>query len=107
MQYKKVVCMCLVEQEKAFDREPKKVLEWTTRKKRIPKGLLRSVMSLYERAKTRVRVDSELSEEFEVKVGMHQLSILSHFLLAMAADIVSEMARAGVISELLYAGDLA
>ena len=29
-------------------------------------------MSLCERAKTRVRVDCELSEEFEVKVGMHQ-----------------------------------
>ena len=28
-----------------------------------------SVMSLYEGAKTRFRVDSELSEEFEVKEG--------------------------------------
>ena len=35
--------------------------------------LVRSVMSLYEEAKTRVRVDSELSHEFEVKVGMHQV----------------------------------
>ena len=35
------------------------------------------VMSLYEGAKTRVRVDSELSMEFEVKVGMHQRSVLS------------------------------
>ena len=32
---------------------------------------VRSVMSLYEGAKTRVGVDSELSEEFEVKLGMH------------------------------------
>ena len=34
----------------------------------IPEVLVRSVMSLYEGAKTRVRVDSELSEEFEVNV---------------------------------------
>ena len=27
--------------------------------------------------KTKVRVDSELSDEFEVKVGMHQGSVLS------------------------------
>ena len=34
------------------------------------------VMSLYDGAKTRVRVDSELSEEFEAKVWMHQGSVL-------------------------------
>ena len=34
-------------------------------------------MSLYEEEKTRVRVDFELSDEFEVKVGMHQGCVLS------------------------------
>ena len=51
------------------------MFEWAMRKKGIREGLVRSVMSLYEGAKTRVRVDSELSEEFEVKVGMHQGSV--------------------------------
>ena len=49
------------------------------RKNRIPAVFVRSVMSLYEGAKTRVRVDSELSDEFEAKVVMHQGSVLSHF----------------------------
>ena len=35
--------------------------------------------SLYEGAKTRARVDSELSEELDVKVGMCQRSVLSRF----------------------------
>ena len=56
------------------------MLLWARRKRRIPKVLVRSVMSLYKVAKTRVRVDSELSEEFEAKVGMHQGSVLSPFL---------------------------
>ena len=34
-----------------------------------------SVMSLYEEAKTRVRVDSELSDEFEAKVGISNESV--------------------------------
>ena len=36
--------------------------------------MVRAVMSLYEGAKTRVIVGLELSEEFEVKVGVHQES---------------------------------
>ena len=47
--------------------------------KGVPEVLVRSVMSLYERPKTRVIIDYELSEEFEVKVGMHQGSVLSYF----------------------------
>ena len=56
-------------------------------------------MSLYEGTKTRVRVDSELSEEFEVKVGMHQGSVLSPFLFAVVIHVVTEFAREGGLSE--------
>ena len=57
-------CMCFVDLEKDFDKVLNKVLEWAMRKKGIPKVLVRSMMSQYEGAKTRVRVDSELSEQF-------------------------------------------
>ena len=73
---------------------------------RKPEVLVRSVMSLYEGAKTRVRVDSEMSEEIEVKVGMHQGSVLSPFLFALVVDVVTEFAKEGALSELLYADDL-
>ena len=68
----KKLYMCFVNLEEALDRVPRKVLEWTLRKKGIPKVLVISVMSLYDGAKTRVRVDFELSDEFKVKVGMPQ-----------------------------------
>ena len=73
--------MCFVYLDKAFDRVPRKVLELALKKKGIPDVLFGSVLSLYEGAKTRVRVDSELSEEFEVELGMHQGSVLSYFFL--------------------------
>ena len=102
----KKILMCFVNLEKALDRVPRKVLEWAMRKKGIPEVLVRSVMSLYEGAKTRVIVDYELSEEFDVKVGMYQRSVLSPFLFALVVDVVTDFARDGEQSELLYADDL-
>ena len=69
--------MCFVDLEKAFDRVPRKVLEWAIRKKGIQGVIVKAVMSLYEGAKTRVRVGLEFFEKFEVKVGVHQGSMLS------------------------------
>ena len=63
-------------------------------------------MSLYEGAKIRVRVGSELSEEFEVNVGMHQGSVLSPFLFAVVVDVVTYLAKYVFLSELLYADDV-
>ena len=91
--------------ENAFDRVPRKVLEWVMRKKDIAQVLVRSVISLYEGEKTRVRVDCELSEEVEVNVWMHQGSVLSPFLLEVVVDVVIVLAREGVVNELLYADD--
>ena len=50
-------------------------------------------------------MDSELSEELEVKVGIHQVSVLSPFLYALVVDVVTELSREGALSELLYADD--
>ena len=47
------------------------------------------VMVLYEVAKTRIRVDTELSKEFEVKVEMHHRSVLSLF--AVVVHVVNEL----------------
>ena len=50
-------------------------------------------------------MDYELSEVFDVKVGMHQGSVLSPFLFAVVVDVVTEFAREGALSELLYADE--
>ena len=96
----KKLYMCFVDMEKAFDRVPRKVMEWAMRKKSL------SVMSLYDGAKTRVKMGSAYSEEFEVKVVVHQGSMLSPLLFAIVVEVITENARRGVVNELLYADDL-
>ena len=98
--------MCFVDMEKAFDRVPRKVMEWAMRKKGLSEVIVWAVMSLYDGAKTRVRVGSAYSEEFEVKVGVHQGSVLSPLLFAIVVDVITENARRGVVNELPYADDL-
>ena len=55
-------------------------------------------MSLYDGAKTRVRVGSAYSEEFEVNVGVHQGSVLSPLLFAIVVNVITENARRGVVN---------
>ena len=76
------------------------------RKKDLPEVIVRAIMSLYDGAKTRVRVGSAYSKEFEVKVGVHQGSVLSPLLFAIVVNVITENARRGVVNELLYADDL-
>ena len=102
----KKLYMCFVDVEEAFDGVLRKVLEWAMRKKGITDVFVRSVMSPYEGARTRVRVDSALSEELEVEVGMYQGSVLSPFLFAVVVDVVTELARVGALSDLLSADNL-
>ena len=54
--------MCFVDLEKAFDRVPRKVMEWALRKKRLAEVLVQAVVSLYEGSRTKVRVGPRTSE---------------------------------------------
>ena len=99
--------MCFVDMEKAFDsRMSRKVMEWAMRKKGLAEVMVRVVLSLYDGAKTTVKVGSAYSEEFEVKVGVHQGPVLSSLLFAIVVDVITENARRGLVNKLLCADDL-
>ena len=61
-----------VDLEKAFDRVPRKVLWWAMRKVGVEEWIVRLVQAMYNNARSRVRVGSEYSEEFEVGVGVRE-----------------------------------
>ena len=63
------------------------------RKKGIPGMLVPSVISLYEGAKTRVKVDYELSEKFVIKVGYTKNLHCHLFFFAVRVDVVIELAK--------------
>ena len=95
-----------VDLEKAFDRVPREVVKWALRKERVPEALISAVMATYKGAKTAVKVGCGMSEDFEVKVGVHQGSVLSPLLFIIVMQAVSREDAQGLPWELLYADDL-
>ena len=69
--------MAFVDLEKAFDQVPQKAIWWALRKLGVEEWTVRLVQGMYAHVRSRVRVGEEYSEEFEVKVGVHQGSVLS------------------------------
>ena len=81
----KKLYFAFVDLEKAFDRVPRKVIWWAMRKLGIEEWIVQFVQAMYNNTRSRVRVNNTYSDEFGVKVGIHQGSVLS---LLYADDLV-------------------
>jgi len=68
--------------------------------------LVNAVMAMYEDAQTVVRTTEGDSKSFNVKVALHQRSVLSPLLFVLAMEMISRELRTGLPLELLYADDL-
>ena len=97
--------MAFVDREKAFDRVPRKVIWWAQRKLGVDEWIVRLVQGMYSNARSRVGVGEGYSEEFEVKVVVHQGSVLSPLLFTIVLEALSCEFRCGVPWEDLYADD--
>src|SRR3989441_59219 len=73
----KELWMAFVDLEIAFDRVPREVLRWALRHAGVKEWMVNVIKSLYEGVTTAVKKNGEESESFEVKVGVHQGSVLS------------------------------
>ena len=67
---------------------------------------MRLVQGMYPNAQSQVRVGEGFSKEFELKVGVHQGSVLSPLLFIIVLEALSHEFRAGIPWEDLYANDL-
>ena len=95
--------MAFVDLEKAFDRVPRKVIWWALRKLGVDEWIVRLVQGMYSNARSRVRVGEGYSDEFEVKVGVHQGSVLSPLLFIIVLEALSrELCRKDKDHDLWY-----
>ncbi|KAK3549019.1 hypothetical protein QTP70_025091, partial [Hemibagrus guttatus] len=95
-----------VDLEKAYDRVPREELWYCMRKSGVAEKYVRVVQDMYERSRTVVRCAVGQTEEFKVKVGLHQGSALSPFLFAIVMDQLSEEVRQESPWTMMFADDI-
>ena len=98
--------MVFVDLEKAFNRVPREMIWWSLRRKGVLEREIKVIMEMYTNIETSVKVEYTRSESFDVKVGVHQGSILSPLLFALVMDEVTKDIREEVVQEMLYADDI-
>ena len=97
----KTLCMALVDLERAFDRVPKYgvlLANWS-------RGIAGAAHTehVYANARSRFLVGCNLSEEFSVKMSVHQGSCLCHLLIITVVSAPSQKFCKGCLWENLYA----
>ena len=102
----KELWMAFIDLEKAFDRVPREVLWWALRQAGVEEWIVTVIKAMYSSASTAVKLQDCESSEFEVKVGVHQGSVLSPLLFIIVLEELAKSFREGLPWELLYADDL-
>ena len=91
--------MVFVDLEKAFDRVPREMIWWSLKRKGVLEREIKAIMKMYINIETSAKVEYARSESFDVKVGIHQGSILSSLLFALVMDEVTKDIREGVVKK--------
>ena len=79
-----------VDLEKAFDRVPSDVVRLAMRKLNIDEWPTETVMAMYELSGSTARVKNTVGSKFNVKVGVHQGSVLSLLLFIVVFELSRE-----------------
>lgn len=103
---KKPLYFAFVDLKKAFGRVPCAFLECSLQVLVVDDWLIKVIMAMYKNAKSLVSVNGVLCDEFDVKVGMHQGSVLSPILFVIVLEALSQEFRGSLPWEVLYADDL-
>ena len=97
-----------VDLEKAIDTEHREMVMATLRWMGVPEAKVRMVEGTHEKETARVVVGEGASDEFEVKIGLRQGSVLSPLLFIAVLDLISRKTVVkDAMKKLLYADDLA
>src|SRR5207244_11859151 len=80
--------MVFIDLEKAYDKIPRNVMWWALEKHKVPTKYITLVKDMYHYVVTCVRTCDGDTDDFPIKIGLHQWSTLSPYLFALVMDEV-------------------
>jgi len=98
--------MVFIDLEKAYDRVPREVLWRCLEEKGVLPLYIRIIKNLYEGGRTSVRTPGGVTNDFFIGRGLHQGSILSHFLFTLIMDELTREIQDELPWSMLFADDI-
>ena len=98
--------LIFIDLEKAYDRVPGQEVWRCMRIKGVPEKYVRVVKDMYADEKTTMRRCVGETEDFTVKVGLHQGSTVSLYLFDLIMDVIAEGVKDTPLWSMLFADDI-
>ena len=103
---KKDLHMVFIDLEKAYDKIPRNVMWWALEKHKVPTKYITLIKDMYDNVVTSVRTSDGDTDDFPIKIGLHQGSALSPYLLALVMDEVTRDIQGDIPWCMLFADDV-
>ena len=103
---KKDLHMVFIDLEKAYDKIPRNVMWWALEKHKVPAKYITLIKDMYNNVVTSVRTSDVDTDDFPIKIGLHQGSALSPYLFALMMDEVTRDIQGDIPWCMLFADDV-
>ena len=98
--------MVFIDLEKAYDKIPRNVMWWALEKHKVPAKYITLIKDMYNNVVTSVRTSDVDTDDFPIKIGLHQGSALSPYLFALVMDEVTRGIQGDIPWCMLFADDV-
>ncbi|EMS49379.1 Retrovirus-related Pol polyprotein LINE-1 [Triticum urartu] len=98
--------MVFIDLEKAYDKIPRNVMWWALEKHKVPAKYITLIKDMYDNVVTSVRTSDVDTDDFPIKIGLHQGSALSPYLFALVMDEVTRDIQGDIPWCMLFADDV-
>uniref|UniRef100_A0A8I6YAQ5 Reverse transcriptase domain-containing protein n=1 Tax=Hordeum vulgare subsp. vulgare TaxID=112509 RepID=A0A8I6YAQ5_HORVV len=103
---KKDLHMVFIDLEKAYDNIPRNVMWWALEKHKVPIKYITLIKDMYGNVVTSVRISDGDTDDFSIRIGLHQGSALSPYLFDLVMDEVTRDIQGDIPWCMLFADDV-